>query len=87
MSGKTYVWNGPSTVIEVWSENVSAPVLIYSGHVTTGQPLAAEIDPDHSIIKSWLAFKLITEPPTNNDPQPSPETLRLPRSKKENSDG
>jgi len=102
MAAKSYVWQGPQTLIEIFEEGSDAPKPIYSGHVKPGTRLPVQIDENHSLIKSWLAFKLIGEAPpepaaTITDQQVSAEpsaaladpamTEARRTRKKENSDG
>lgn len=87
MSGKTYMWNGAPAVLDLWSEGSEPPTLILSAHVAPGQTLPVALDPAHSVVASWLAFKLIAEAPAIIDPQPPADTARLARSRKETLDG
>jgi hypothetical protein len=65
MSAKTFIWKGPPTAVDIWQENngsaAKEPVLIFSGQLATGQTIPTPLDPAHSLVASWLAFKLIEE--------------------------
>jgi hypothetical protein len=81
MAKKTFIWKGPPTSVEVWSEPHgpdAAP--IFSGQVTTGREIPAPLPEDNSLIASWRAFGLIEEAPAAAA-KPGAEK------KKENADG
>lgn len=64
MASKSYIWKGPPTSVEVWSEPHGPDVtLIFSGQVTTGREIPEPLPEDNSLVVSWLAFKLIEEKP------------------------
>lgn len=64
MARKNYVWKGPPTAVEVWSEPHGPQAEpIFSGQVTTGRPIPVPLPADNSLVKSWLAFSLIEELP------------------------
>ncbi|MCA0338473.1 MAG: hypothetical protein LCH99_01920 [Proteobacteria bacterium] len=65
MSAKTFIWKGPPTAVDIWQETkgetAKEPTLIFSGQLATGQAIPKPLDPAHSLVASWLAFKLIEE--------------------------
>lgn len=61
MSAKTFIWKGPPTAVDIWDETAKEPTLIFSGQLATGQAIPKPLDPAHSLVASWLAFKLIEE--------------------------
>jgi hypothetical protein len=87
MADKHYIWKGPSTGIEVWTETdpAAAPELIFSGQVATDRLIGTPLPSDHSQVAGWLAFKLIEEAPAAKAQAPA-ETTEPPK-KKERTDG
>ncbi len=62
MSTKTYIWKGPPTAVDILDETPGKTgVVIYSGRVTTGKPIPVALNPSHTLVASWLAFRLIEE--------------------------
>jgi len=62
---KDYVWKGPATLVEVWTEppegGDAKPELVFSGQIAPGRPIGAPLPSDNSQVRGWLAFKLIEE--------------------------
>lgn len=76
MAKKSFIWKGPPTAIEVWSEPHGPQAEpIFSGCVATGGAIPVSLPDDNSLVVSWLAFKLIEEVPP------------APAKKKETADG
>ena len=91
MTHKHYIWKGPSTGIEVWSEGAAEPKLIFSGQVAPGKPIDTALPADHSQVVGWLAFRLIEEAPETKEQagkeQATVSTTGEPTKKKERTDG
>jgi hypothetical protein len=56
-----YVWKGPPTALELWSQEAGASAPIFEAFATPGAELPAPLDPDHPIVKGWIAFGLIEQ--------------------------
>jgi len=64
MANKVYVWKGPATSLDVWSEPHGPDVqLIFSGQVAPDREIPVPLPEEHSQVVGWLAFKLIAEKP------------------------
>jgi hypothetical protein len=92
MAHKQYLWKGPATAVEVWSEAPAAQEndftaeIIFSGQVSPGRLIETALPDDHSQVIGWLAFGLIVETPTKpalakakqeNPPLTSPQAAPL----------
>lgn len=91
MSAKTFIWKGPPTAVDIWQETkgetAKEPTLIFSGQLATGQTIPQPLDPAHSLVASWLAFKLIEEAPANTAGAEAAMPRVDKRISKENTDG
>lgn len=64
MANKTFIWRGPHTSADIWSEPHGPDItLIYSGQLVPGREIPVPLPEDHSQIASWRAFELIEEKP------------------------
>lgn len=64
MATKSYIWKGPPTSVEVWSEPHGPQAEpIFSGQVAPGRLIPVALPDDNTVVKSWRAFKLIEEAP------------------------
>ena len=64
MANKTFIWKGPHTSADVWSEPHSTDVtLIFSGQLVPGREIPVPLPEENSLVKSWIAFMLVEEKP------------------------
>ena len=75
MANKTFIWKGPQTAADVWSEPHGPDVtLIFSGQLVPDREIPVPLPDDNSLVKSWLAFGLIEEKPAGRaKPSTKPE--------------
>lgn len=69
MTPTRYLWKGPPTAIEVWSEPYGPDAsLIFCGLVAPGRPIPEMLPAEHALVAGWLAFKLIEPAPAEAAP-------------------
>lgn len=69
MANKTFIWKGPHTAADIWSEPHGPDVeLIFSGQLVPDREIPVPLPKDNSLVKSWVAFKLIEEKPAEEKP-------------------
>lgn len=69
MADKTFIWKGPPTAVDVWSEPHGPGVtLIFSGQVSPGREIPVPLPEENSLVVGWLAFELIEEKPASRKP-------------------
>lgn len=81
-----FIWKGPPTVVEVWPEPSPGAVdgagsgPLFSGPVSTGAVIDADLPEAHPQVISWRAFKLI-------EPSQDAAPVQLTKPRKEPANG
>lgn len=69
MANKTFIWKGPHTAADVWSEPHGPDVtLIFSGQLVPDREIPVPLPEENSQVASWIAFKLVEEKPAEEKP-------------------